>query len=66
MVLMRAPLGRRGSSLPTAVDVVQTLGWTVFELLVIIFDGPAWRPGSIAAWVAGFALYQWLYPTGPQ
>ena len=30
-----------------------------------VFDGPAWRPGSIAAWVAGFALYQWLYPTGP-
>ena len=19
----------------------------------------------IAAWIAGFALYQWLYPTGP-
>jgi putative hydroxymethylpyrimidine transporter CytX len=35
MVLMRAPLGRRGSTLPTAVNVVQTLGWTVFELLVI-------------------------------
>jgi putative hydroxymethylpyrimidine transporter CytX len=30
-----------------------------------IFDAPAWRPGLIAAWVAGFALYQWLYPTGP-
>src|SRR5438105_7866001 len=27
MVLMRAPLGRRGSALPTAVNVVQTLGW---------------------------------------
>jgi nucleobase:cation symporter-1, NCS1 family len=30
-----------------------------------IFDAPAWRPGLIAAWVAGFALYQWLHPTGP-
>jgi len=30
-----------------------------------VFDGPAWRPGLIAAWLAGFALYQWLYPTGP-
>ena len=30
-----------------------------------IFAGPAWRPGLIAAWLAGFALYQWLYPTGP-
>jgi nucleobase:cation symporter-1, NCS1 family len=30
-----------------------------------IFDAPPWRPGLIAAWVAGFSLYQWLYPTGP-
>src|SRR5262245_27868605 len=30
-----------------------------------VFGGPAWRPGLIAAWIAGFALYQWLYPTGP-
>jgi NCS1 family nucleobase:cation symporter-1 len=29
------------------------------------FGGPSWRPGLIAAWVAGFALYQWIYPTGP-
>jgi len=35
MVLMRAPLGERGSYLPTTVNVVQCLGWTVFELLVI-------------------------------
>ena len=30
-----------------------------------VFDAPAWRPGLVAAWVAGFAAYQWLYPTGP-
>jgi nucleobase:cation symporter-1, NCS1 family len=30
-----------------------------------VFEGPAWRPGLIAAWIAGFALYQWLFPTGP-
>jgi nucleobase:cation symporter-1, NCS1 family len=35
MVLMRAPLGERGSFLPTAINVVQCLGWTVFELIVI-------------------------------
>ena len=35
MVLLRAPLGERGSYLPTAVNVVQCVGWTVFELLVI-------------------------------
>ena len=30
-----------------------------------IFAAPPWRPGLVAAWVAGFVLYQWLYPTGP-
>ena len=35
MALMRAPLGQRGSLIPTAVNVLQGVGWTVFELLVI-------------------------------
>lgn len=30
-----------------------------------VFEAPAWRPGLIASWVAGFILYQWLFPTGP-
>jgi NCS1 family nucleobase:cation symporter-1 len=30
-----------------------------------IFDGPAFRPELIGAWLVGFALYQWLHPTGP-
>ncbi len=30
-----------------------------------VFSSPPWRPGLIAAWVAGFGLYQWLFPTGP-
>jgi NCS1 family nucleobase:cation symporter-1 len=30
-----------------------------------VFAAPAWRPGMLAAWLAGFAVYQWLYPTGP-
>jgi hypothetical protein len=29
------------------------------------FAAPAVRPAQIAAWLAGFALYQWLYPNGP-
>jgi NCS1 family nucleobase:cation symporter-1 len=29
------------------------------------FAAPSWRVGQLAAWLAGFALYQWLYPTGP-
>jgi putative hydroxymethylpyrimidine transporter CytX len=35
MVLMRAPLGRRGSYLPTGLNVLQCLGWAIFELLAI-------------------------------
>jgi nucleobase:cation symporter-1, NCS1 family len=35
MVLMRAPLGRRGSYLPTALNITQCLGWAVFELIII-------------------------------
>jgi putative hydroxymethylpyrimidine transporter CytX len=30
-----------------------------------VFGSAAWRPGLVAAWIAGFALYQWLFPTGP-
>src|SRR5262245_17553529 len=33
MVLMRAPLGRRGSYVPTVLNVAQNLGWAIFELL---------------------------------
>jgi NCS1 family nucleobase:cation symporter-1 len=28
-----------------------------------IFAGPAWRPGMIASWLAGFALYEWIAQT---
>jgi purine-cytosine permease-like protein len=28
-----------------------------------IFAGPAWRPGMIAAWLLGFALYEWIAQT---
>src|SRR4051812_3918976 len=35
MGLMRAPLGRRGSYLPTSLNILQCLGWSVFELIII-------------------------------
>ena len=35
MVIMREPLGRRGSYAPTVLNVVQNLGWATFELIVI-------------------------------
>jgi nucleobase:cation symporter-1, NCS1 family len=35
MVVLRAPLGHRGSYLPTVVNVAQNIGWSIFELVVI-------------------------------
>ena len=35
MVLLRAPLGERGSYAPTALNVLQNVGWATFELIVI-------------------------------
>jgi NCS1 family nucleobase:cation symporter-1 len=35
MVLLRAPLGRRGSYGPTALNVAQNVGWSTFELIII-------------------------------
>ncbi len=35
MVLQRAPLGRRGSYIATVLNVLQCLGWAIFELIVI-------------------------------
>ena len=35
MVLMRAPLGQRGSYLATGLNVVQCLGWSTYELIII-------------------------------
>ena len=35
MVLLRAPLGQRGSYGPTALNVAQSVGWATFELIII-------------------------------
>ena len=35
MVLLRAPLGRRGSYAPTVLNVAQNVGWSTFELIII-------------------------------
>ena len=29
-----------------------------------VFDAPAVRPALVAAWLVGFAVYQWLHPDG--
>ena len=28
-----------------------------------VFEGPRWRPGMIASWLVGFALYEWIAQT---
>ncbi len=55
MALMRAPLGQRGSLIPTAVNVLQGVGWTVFELLVI-----ATAAAALSDELFGFRA-QWLW-----
>src|SRR5437870_13010789 len=35
MVLLRAPLGRRGSYGPSFLNIAQTVGWSTFELIII-------------------------------
>src|SRR5919109_2562567 len=55
MVLLRAPLGRRGSFLPTGINVLQGLGWSVFELLII-----ATAAAALSDELFGFRA-QWLW-----
>jgi NCS1 family nucleobase:cation symporter-1 len=55
MVLLRAPLGQRGSYLATALNVIQNVGWTVFELIVI-----ATAAGALSERIFGFHA-SWLW-----
>ena len=55
MVLMRDPLGRRGSYAPTGLNVLQNLGWAVFELYVMSLAASA-----LADQVFGFRE-RWLW-----
>jgi putative hydroxymethylpyrimidine transporter CytX len=55
MVLLRAPLGRRGSYVATALNVLQNLGWATFELIVI---GTA--AAALSQQVFGFEA-RWLW-----
>jgi NCS1 family nucleobase:cation symporter-1 len=60
-VLMRAPLGRRGSYLPTGLNVVQCLGWSVFELIIIATGASALSQqvlgfGGVAFWKILFGV----------
>ena len=61
MVLLRAPLGRRGSYAPTGLNILQCLGWSVFELIVIATGASALSNqvlgfGGLAFWKIAFGL----------
>lgn len=50
MVLMRGLFGRRVSYLPTAINVVQLLGWTIFEIVVIASAAQQLLPWHAHRW----------------
>jgi NCS1 family nucleobase:cation symporter-1 len=55
MVLQRAPLGTRGSYIATVLNVLQCLGWAIFELIVI-----ATAAGLLCDKLFGFRAF-WLW-----
>jgi len=50
MVLLRGLLGAKASVLPTVLNIVQCLGWAVFELLVISAGLEALTGGRLPRW----------------
>jgi NCS1 family nucleobase:cation symporter-1 len=61
MVLLRAPLGQRGSYLPTGLNILQCFGWSVFELIVIATGASALSKqvfgfGGVAFWKILFGV----------
>src|SRR6478736_612555 len=61
MVLLRAPLGRRGSYLPTGLNILQCLGWSVFEPIIIATGASALSHqvlgfGGVAFWKVLFGV----------
>ena len=60
MVLLRPVLGRRGSYLPSVLNVLQLIGWTIFEFVIMGFAGAAiskqlFGASNLALWTAVFA-----------
>lgn len=69
MVLLRAPLGIRGSVVPTVLNVLQNVGWGAFEILIIATSADAITrrvlgTSSYVAWVAAFGLLTTLMAVG--
>lgn len=51
MVLLRGLLGARVSILPTVLNILQCLGWAIFELVVISLGLGALTHGHLPRWV---------------
>jgi putative hydroxymethylpyrimidine transporter CytX len=62
MVLLRGLLGRRGSYIPTALNILQLIGWASLEVLIIaeaaarITGAPKWRWAFVLLAGAGATL----------
>jgi NCS1 family nucleobase:cation symporter-1 len=64
MVLLRAPLGRRGSFAPTVLNVAQNVGWSTFELIIIATAAAALSKHLLGfsgkwAWTLVFGVLSW-------
>jgi putative hydroxymethylpyrimidine transporter CytX len=60
MVVLRAPLGRRGSYLPSVLNIAQNIGWSTFELIII-----ATAAAALSEHVFGFhAKWMWTLVFG--
>ncbi len=73
MVLLRRPLGHRGSYVPTVLNVAQNVGWATFELIVIASASAALSErafgfGAKWLWTLAFAVvtvaFAFLGPVG--
>jgi len=71
MVLYRPSLGRRGSYAPTALNVLQNIGWAAFELIIIgtacaAISKRAFGIGLRPVWTIGFgAIVTLMAVSGP-
>jgi len=65
MVLLRGLFGNRGSRIPTVFNLLQCLGWTAVEVLVIAHAAKAVVGGSLIIWTIGAGVLATLMAIKP-
>ena len=65
MVLLRGLFGNRGSRIPTIFNLLQCLGWTAVEILVIAHAAKAVVGGSLVLWTIGSGVFATLMAIRP-